>query len=97
MENPRLETRWIILGTDGRHVTMGSNSDPSPKEIDQAEAALAASGQAGWLVLMRGGYYQQRRKPSLMMVRPLCEPQRPWAEAVAVFEKARQKSLAPVP
>ena len=97
MEKPGLEARWIILGTDGRHVTVGRHSDPSPEEIDQAEAALAASGQAGWLVLMKGGYYQQRLKPSLMMVRPLCDPQPPWSEAVAVFEKLRQRNLVSVP
>ena len=27
------ERRWIILGEDGRHVTMGRHSDPSPEEL----------------------------------------------------------------
>lgn len=92
LERAALETRWIILGTDGRHVTMGRHSDPSAEEIAQAEAGLAAQGLAGWLAVMKGGYYT-RRKPSLMMVRPLCGPQRPFAEAVDAFQAARKATL----
>jgi hypothetical protein len=39
------ERRWIVLGTDGRHVSLGRDSDPSPEEIEAAEAALLAQGQ----------------------------------------------------
>lgn len=92
VEAANLETRWIILGTDGRHVTLGRHSDPSPEELAQAEAGLAAQGLAGWLAVMKGGYYT-RRKPALMMVRPLCDPQRPFAEAVEAFQAARKATL----
>jgi hypothetical protein len=92
MEKAGLETRWIILGTDGRHVTMDRHTDPSPEEVAQAEACLATQGLAGWLAVMKGGYYQ-RRKPSLMMVRPLCDPQRPFDEAVEAFEAARKARM----
>ena len=92
MEAANLETRWIILGTDGRHVTMGRHSDPSPEEVARAENGLAAQGLAGWLAVMKGSYYT-RRKPSLMMVRPLCDPKRPFAEAVDAFQAARKASL----
>ena len=44
MERAALETRWIVLGTDGRHVTMGRHTDPSPEEVEQAERGLAAQG-----------------------------------------------------
>ena len=88
----RGERRWIILGEDGRHVTMGRHSDPSPDELAQAAAGLAAQGLVGWLVVMEGAYYQ-RRKPSLMMVRPFCSPERPFAEAVDAFQAARKASL----
>ncbi len=92
MEASGLETRWIILGTDGRHVTLGRHSDPSPEEVAQAEAGLAAQGLAGWLVVMKGSYYTHQ-KPSLMMVRPLCDPQRPFDEAVAAFHDSRMATL----
>jgi hypothetical protein len=86
MERAALETRWIVLGTDGRHVTMGRHSDPSPEEVEQAERGLA---------VMKGGYYV-RRKPSLMMVRPLANPARPFEEAAAEFEAKRKATLASV-
>lgn len=92
MEQPNLETRWIVLGTDGRHVTLGRHTDPTQEEVAAAEAGLAAQGLAGWLVLMKGGYYVQR-KPSLMMVRALCDPQKPYAEAVEAFQAARKATL----
>ena len=89
----REERRWIVLGEDGRHVTIGRQSDPSPDEIAQAQASLLAQGLAGWLAVMEGNYYQ-RLKPSLMMVRPLCNPRRPFAEAAVSFQAARKASLA---
>ena len=75
MERVTLEVRWIILGTDGRHVTLGRHTDPLPEDIAQAEASLNAQGLAGWLVVMKGGYYLPQ-EPFLMMIRPLCQPQR---------------------
>lgn len=95
MERAALETRWIVLGTDGRHVTMGRHTDPSPEEVEQAEHGLAAQGLSGWLAVMKGGYYV-RRKPSLMMVRPLANPARPFEEAVAEFEAKRKAALTSV-
>lgn len=92
MEQPNLETRWIVLGTDGRHVTLGRHTDPTEEEMAAAEASLAAQGMAGWLVLMKGGYYVQR-KPSLMMVRALANPQVPFAQAEATFQALRLERL----
>jgi hypothetical protein len=92
MEQPNLETRWIVLGTDGRHVTLGRHSDPTQEELAAVEAGLAAQGLAGWLVLMKGGYYVQS-KPSLMMVRPLAKPVRAFEEAAADFETKRKENL----
>lgn len=97
MEKAVLETRWIILGTDGRHVTLGRHSDPTPEELQQAETQLAERGLAGWLAVMKGGYWKSRPKPSLMMVRPLRDPQRPFAEAAEAFEAARKAMLATPP
>lgn len=93
MKEPPSETRWIILATDGRHVTIGRHTDPTPEEISRAEAALASSGLAGWLAVLKGGYYRQR-KPSLLMVRPLGNPACQWAEAVEAFEAARMATVA---
>ena len=52
------ETRWIVLGTDGRHVSLG-RTEPSETEIASASDALAAQGLSGWLVCMQGDYYSR--------------------------------------
>lgn len=96
MGRPESETRWIVLSTDGRHVTLGRHTDPSPEEIAQAEAGLAAQGLEGWLAVMKGGYYQ-RRRPSLLMVRPLCDPQGSFSEAVNAFQAAHRETVRRVP
>ena len=42
------ETRWIVVGTDGRHVSLG-RSEPSEAEMMAASDALAARGFLdGW-------------------------------------------------
>jgi hypothetical protein len=92
MEATGLETRWIILGADGRHVSIGRQSDPSADEVKQAEAACAAQGMCGWLALMKGGYYE-REKPSVIMVRALRGPENSFDEALEAFEAARQRAL----
>jgi hypothetical protein len=79
------EIRWLVLGTDGRHVTVGRHSDPDPSELAHVAGLLREKNLSGWLVLMKGGYYVQR-KPELMLVRPLCEPADCWDEAVAAFD-----------
>jgi hypothetical protein len=89
---PDGERRWIILGEDGRHVSLARHSDPSAAELAQAEACLAAQGLAGWLAVMEGSYYL-KRNPSLMMVRPLCNPQQSFGEAVEAFQAARKATL----
>lgn len=86
-------TRWLVLGSDGRHVTIGRHRDPSDDDIAQSEAALKAQGLAGWLVLMKGGYYDIKQKPELMMIRPLGELGSDWEHAVAAFEVIRQKAV----
>ncbi len=96
MEQAGLDTRWIILGTDGRHITLGQHTDPTKEELAAVEARLAAQGLAGWLVLMKGGYYVHR-KPSLMMVRELAKPARTFEEAAAEFEGKRKATRAIVP
>ncbi len=53
------ETRWIVLGTDGRHVSLG-RTEPSEAEVMAASDALAAQGLSGWLARMQGEYYSRK-------------------------------------
>ena len=88
------ERRWIVLGGDGRHVTLGRHTNPTQGEIDAAEAALKASGQAGWLAVMQGRYYS-RGAVDRLMVRPLACPGDAWDAAARAFETLRQTTLGP--
>lgn len=89
------ERRWIVLGTDGRHVTLGRHSDPSGEEVATAERALAAQGASGWLAVMEGDYWARMGKPSIMMVRPLAGPAIAFNAAAAAFEEARLRAVQP--
>jgi hypothetical protein len=44
---------------------------------------------------MKGGYYEQAA-PSLMMVRPLSDPEQPFSKAVEYFLAKRKNTLSAV-
>lgn len=90
------ERRWIVLSTDGRHVTLGRHSDPTEEEILVAERSLAEAGLAGWLAVVEGDYYARRGKPAVMMVRALAAPAGAFEDAATAFEAARTRALLPV-
>jgi hypothetical protein len=81
------ERRWIVLGTDGRYVTLGRGSDPSDEEVRGAEEALRTQGLAGWLAVMEGNPYMGN-VPRLMEVRALASPAVPFEDAAAVCIRA---------
>lgn len=91
----RGERRWIVLGEDGRHVTLGRHSDPTEAEIAAAGQALAAQGLHGWLAVAEGDYWAKRGSVTLLMVRPLGTPKAAFDAAVAAFEAIRQRALQP--
>jgi hypothetical protein len=78
------ETRWMILGADGRHVSLG-RAEPSATEIATASDALAAQGLSGWLARMQGEYYR-RSKLTLEPLRTLgSTPEADWQTALTAF------------
>lgn len=79
------DTRWLILGEDGRHITLARKSAPSEDEILAAEKAMMSQGVSGWLVVLGGEYYR-KTKPTVTMLRSLCTPRRPFDAALADFE-----------
>jgi hypothetical protein len=81
------QRRWIVLGTDGRYITLGRTSDPSEEEICSAEEALRAQGLAGWLAIMEDNPYGGAT-PRLFEVRRLADPTVPFADAAAAFARA---------
>ncbi|MEO3475889.1 hypothetical protein AAFN86_28830 [Roseomonas sp. CAU 1739] len=78
-----MERRWIVLGTDGRFVTVGRASDPTEDEIVHAEGELRAQGLVGWLAVMEGNPYVGA-VPKLVEVRPLANPSVPFSAAAAM-------------
>ena len=90
------ENRWIALAEDGRHSTLGRDTDPTEPEIDAVEKALADQGLHGWLALAEGDYWAKRGKVSLMLVRPLGTPSATFESAAAAFEALRLRALQPV-
>ena len=84
-------TRWIVLGTDGRHVSLG-RTEPSEAEIATASDALAAQGLSGWLVRMQGDYYS-RARVKLEPLRAIgVAPEANWQAALAAFHAARRRA-----
>ncbi len=81
------ERRWVVLGTDGRYVTLGRASDPSDDEVRGAEEALRAQGLSGWLAVMQGNPHVGAL-PRLIEVRPLAEPRVPFEKAAEACVQA---------
>lgn len=87
------ERRWIVLGEDGRFVTLGRQSDPTEAEIGHAEASLERQRLSGWLAVMEGNPYVGPL-PHLMCVKPLSGPSRPFSEAAAACVAAIEAQRA---
>lgn len=90
------EQRWIILATDGRHVTLGRDVAPTEEEVAQVASALAAAGHAGWLARLDDNYWARHGRPVLTPIRPLvCAMDADWPAAMAAFEIMRRAAIAP--
>ena len=86
------ETQWMVLGTDGRHVSLG-RAEPSEAEVMAASDALTAQGLSGWLARMQGEYYSR----GCVMLEPLqrigIAHDADWQAALTTFHAARQRRL----
>ena len=90
------DQRWIILATDGRHVTLGRDAAPTDEEVAKAASALAAVGLAGWLVRLDGDYWSRSSTLVLTPIRQLAgATDADWPAAAAAFETMRRAATAP--
>jgi hypothetical protein len=88
----RGERRWIVLGQDGRHVTLGRAAPPSAEEIAAASDALHRQGLAGWIATLDGDHWG-RGRVTLTPVQVIgAGATLDWPTAVAAFEKTRQRA-----
>ena len=88
------EKRWLIVAQDGRHVTVGRHTDPSPAEIERAGAQLDAMATDGWLVVSEGIYYSDE-PITLLMVRRIAGGAGTWEEAERLWHEIRERSAVP--
>ena len=88
------QQRWIVLGADGRHMSLGRATPPTDIEIIAASDALAAQGLSGWLACMQGDYYS-RGKVTLDPLNRIGAAHEPdWQAALAAFQRLRGLALA---
>ncbi|MEY3731659.1 MAG: hypothetical protein RLZZ57_2415 [Pseudomonadota bacterium] len=85
------ETRWIVLGADGRHVSLG-RTKPTETEVLAASDTLAAQGLSGWLARMQGEYYSRRKVTLEPLQRIGIAHDTDWQAALAAFDAARQRA-----
>jgi hypothetical protein len=85
------ETRWMILGADGRHVSLG-RTEPSEAEIATASDALAAQGLSGWLARMQGEYYSRSKISVEPLQRIGTAHDADWQAALSAFHAARHRA-----
>jgi hypothetical protein len=85
------KTRWIVLGTDGRHVSLG-RTEPSEAEVMGASDALAAQRLSGWFARMQGEYYSRRRVTLEPLQRVGIAHDADWQAALSAFHAARQRA-----
>jgi hypothetical protein len=91
MMHAETETRWIVLGTDGRHVSLG-RTKPTETEVLAASDTLAAQGLSGWLARMQGEYYSRRKVTLEPLQRIGIAHDTDWQAALAAFDAARQRA-----
>ena len=83
------ETRWMVLGADGRHVSLG-RTEPTEIDVLAASDTLAAQGLSGWLARMQGDYYS-RRKVTLEPLQSIgIAHDADWQAALTAFHAVRR-------
>ena len=85
------ETRWMVLGTDGQHVSLG-RSEPSVAEVMAASDALAAQGLSGWLARLQGDYYSRGKVTLEPLQRIGIAHDADCQAALAAFHAARHRA-----
>jgi len=91
----RTQRRWIVLGQDGRHVTLGRAAPPFAEEIAASGYALARQGLAGWIATLDGDYWG-RGRVTLAPVQIIgAAAELDWSRAVTAFEVARRSAVTP--
>jgi hypothetical protein len=89
-----VQQRWIVLGTDGRHMSLGRATPPTDMEIIRVSDALTAQGLSGWLACMQGDYYSRGKVTLAPLKRIGADHEADWQAALAAFQRLRGLALA---
>ena len=92
MASHRLERRYLLISQDGRHATLGRDSEPDEEALDTAAEGLDSLGLAGWYVLSEGRYSSPEDELSLLLIRRLTLAEGNWAAASAEFHRLRAEA-----
>ncbi len=87
-----MQQRWIVLGADGRHMSLGRAAPPSEIEIIGVSDALAAQGLSGWLARMQGEYYSRGKVTVEPLQRIGATHDADWQAALSAFHAARHRA-----
>ena len=89
-----VQQRWIVLGADGRHMSLGRATPPTDMEIIGVSDALTAQGLSGWLACMQGDYYSRGKVTLVPLKRIGADHEADWQAALAAFQRLRGLALA---
>lgn len=87
-----LDTRTILIGEDGRHVSLSRYGAPDDAEVAVIATKLTAAGLGGWIASMTGNYYAKRGKLHVEAVREVAKPATSFDAALARFLAARKEA-----
>ena len=87
-----VQQRWIVLGADGRHMSLGRATPPTDMEIIGVSDALTAQGLSGWLARMQGEYYSRQKVTLEPLQRIGISHDADWHAALSAFHAARPPS-----
>ena len=83
------ENRWMVLGTDGRHVSLG-RTEPTEIDVLAASDTLAAKGLSGWHARMQGDYYSRATVTLEPLQRIGIAHDADWQAALTAFHAVRR-------
>ena len=89
-----VQQRWIVLGADGRHMSLARATPPTDIEIIGVSDALTAQGFSGWLACMQGDYYSRGKVTLAPLKRIGADHEADWQAALAAFQRLRGLALA---
>ena len=87
-----MQQRRIVIGADGRHMSLGRATPPIDIEIIGVSDALTAQGLSGWLACMQGDYYCRGKLTLEPLQRIGISHEADWQAALAAFHAARHRA-----